>query len=67
MPDEPDDPDDPADPPTCAVCAASAPVDGTWRLTWTSGVERDREVWTCERCSRENLRSIEAKLTSEWW
>jgi hypothetical protein len=53
--------------PTCDTCGLRAPEDGTWRLTWTVGVERDREVWTCDRCARENLRSIEAKLDSLWW
>jgi len=37
------------------------------RLTWVLGVERGRQVWTCDRCSRENLRSIEGKLDSAWW
>ena len=54
-------------PPTCAVCGITAADDGTWRLTWTVGIERDREVRTCERCSREHLRSIEAMLDSDWW
>lgn len=53
--------------PACATCGASAPDDGSWRLTWTSGVERGRPVWTCDRCSREHLRSIEAKLDTDWW
>ena len=26
-----------------------------------------RCVWTCERCSRAHLRSIEAKLDQAWW
>ena len=37
------------------------------RLSWVLGVENGRKVWTCDRCSRENLRSIEAKLDSAWW
>lgn len=52
---------------TCAVCGRTAPDDETWRLTWVSGVERGRTVMTCDRCARENLRGIEAKLDSEWW
>ena len=24
-------------------------------------------VWTCDRCSRAHLRSIEAKLDQAWW
>jgi hypothetical protein len=55
------------DAPTCSSCGTAAPPDDTWRLTWTSGIERGRMTWVCDRCSRENLRSIEAKLDSEWW
>ena len=58
---------DEASAPRCAVCEQQASDDGTWRLTWMHGVENDREVWTCERCSREHLRSVEAKLDSAWW
>ena len=32
-----------------------------------SGIENGQQVWTCDRCSRENLRSIEGKLDSAWW
>ncbi|WP_426562156.1 hypothetical protein ACPPVT_16605 [Angustibacter sp. McL0619] len=52
---------------TCSACGATSPKDGTWRLTWTSSVERGRTVRVCDRCSRDNLRSIEAKLDSAWW
>lgn len=54
----------------CATCGASpAGTDATRvaRLTWTRGVENHRELWTCPRCSREHLRSIEGKLDSAWW
>jgi len=37
------------------------------RLTRVLGVEHGRQIWTCDRCSRENLRSIEGKLDSPWW
>src|SRR4051812_29473267 len=53
-------------PVACTSCGTRAPDDGTWRLTWTSGIERGRTVWACDRCSRDNLRSIEAKLDSAW-
>ena len=36
-------------------------------ITWTRGTENGREVWTCDRCSREHLRSIEGNLDSAWW
>lgn len=53
--------------PHCAVCGCTAPDDGSWRLTWVSGLERGQEVWTCDRCARTHLRSIEAKLDTAWW
>lgn len=55
--------------PVCAVCGRT-PAEGeraTVTLTWVRGTENGREVWTCDRCSREHLRSIEAKLDSQWW
>ncbi len=52
---------------TCATCGTAAPADGSWRLTWATGIERGEHVMTCDRCARDNLRGIEAKLDSEWW
>ena len=50
---------------TCSWCGAAA---DPMPLTWTSSTERDGRVRLyCERCSRENLRSIEGRLDSEWW
>ena len=37
------------------------------RLTWSRSVDRGRTTWSCERCSRDNLRAIESKLDPEWW
>jgi hypothetical protein len=51
----------------CASCGATAPDDESGLLAWTRGVERGRALWTCPHCSRENLRSIEAKLEHDWW
>jgi DNA-directed RNA polymerase subunit RPC12/RpoP len=53
--------------PVCATCGRMADDEAVARLTWVLGVERGRQVWTCDRCSRENLRSIEGKLDSAWW
>ncbi|MEO5609820.1 MAG: hypothetical protein ABIQ61_01990 [Ornithinibacter sp.] len=55
-------------PVVCATCGGE-PVGGAAvaSLTWTRGVERGGPVWTCDRCSREHLRSIEAKLDASWW
>ncbi|MGL5851826.1 MAG: hypothetical protein ACRCZD_13695 [Phycicoccus sp.] len=37
------------------------------RLAWTRGTEGERQVWTCDDCSRRHLRAIEGKLDSAWW
>jgi hypothetical protein len=49
---------------TCVRCGATAdPPPPTWSMsTGARGVE-----WICEACTRENVRSIESKLDSEWW
>lgn len=36
-------------------------------LTWVTSVENGKKRVFCETCSREHLRSIEAKLDAEWW
>jgi len=53
--------------PVCATCGRMPDDESAARLTWAFGVEKGRQVWTCDRCSRENLRSIEGKLDSDWW
>ena len=58
---------DPGQPVVCATCGAIAVDEAMARLTWTRGTENGRDVWTCDRCSREHLRSIEGKLDSAWW
>ena len=53
--------------PVCAMCGRIAEDESAARLAWALGVEKGRQVWTCDRCSREHLRSIEGKLDSDWW
>ncbi len=36
-------------------------------LTWSTALVKAKPVTYCDRCSREHLRSIEAKLEAEWW
>ena len=56
------------DPTNPTSAGAETPEDeSAARLTWVLGVEKGRQVWTCDRCSREHLRSIEGKLDSAWW
>ena len=54
-------------PPVCGTCGRVPEDETDTRLSWVLGVENGRKVWTCDRCSRENLRSIEGKLDSAWW
>ncbi len=54
----------------CDLCGHSpeAPAaDEDVPLTWVTSVEDGRRRHYCERCAREHLRSIEAKLDAEWW
>jgi DNA-directed RNA polymerase subunit RPC12/RpoP len=54
----------------CSTCGRLLDADeeiARARLTWTRGLENGRPVWTCDRCSRDHLRSIEGKLDSSWW
>lgn len=51
----------------CATCGTEHEDPALAALTWTRGTENGRDVWTCERCSRKHLRSIEGKLDSAWW
>ena len=53
--------------PVCATCGRVADDPALAGVTWTRGTENGCEVWTCDRCSREHLRSIEGKLDSAWW
>lgn len=50
---------------TCTFCGTTH--DGDPPLTWTSATEHGRLTYFCERCSREHLRSMEAKLDSDYW
>lgn len=49
---------------TCAYCGAPAP--GV-PLTWVSSVESGRTLYYCNRCARDHIRAIEARLDSSWW
>ena len=49
---------------TCAACAT--PGEGP-PPTWSAQTGARGTSWLCERCTRENLRSIEGRLDEAWW
>lgn len=53
---------------SCDRCGATS---ATVPLTWSTSVEQRgrarRTVRYCDRCSRENVRSIEGRLDEVWW
>jgi len=50
----------------CSWCGTVVEADQP-PLGWTLSVEDGKQRWYCERCARENLRSIEGKLDSGAW
>lgn len=50
---------------TCTVCGST--VEGEPPLTWSVSTGPRGRTLTCERCTREHVRSIEAKLDEQWW
>ena len=52
----------------CSVCGAAPAEDDTAALAWMRETDqRGRATWVCPACTREHVRSIEAKLDQEWW
>jgi len=53
----------------CAACGVTPPESeqAAARISWTRSTEGGRTTWICERCSRQNVRSIEGKLDAAWW
>ena len=52
------------EPAVCAGCRASV---RERPATWSFQVAERGPQWLCERCTRDNLRSIEARLDEAWW
>ena len=50
---------------TCTRCGATAEAaaEPSWSCELVDGEQR----WLCAACTREHLRSIEAKLDDAWW
>jgi len=56
---------DPPGPASCSMCGATEAVPP---ITWVRDSDPRRgPAWICDRCARENLRGIEARLDQEWW
>ncbi|MGB8649385.1 MAG: hypothetical protein WCD35_01855 [Mycobacteriales bacterium] len=53
-----------SEPATCGVCGTSVE---DRPATWSLQVGERGRQWLCERCTRDNLRSIEGKLDEAWW
>jgi pimeloyl-ACP methyl ester carboxylesterase len=51
---------------TCALCGQQAASEDV-PLTWMTSIEDGRKLVYCDRCARENVRSIEGKLDSVYW
>ncbi len=50
----------------CNFCGRQE-TDPARTLTWSTAVENGRQRTYCDICSRENLRSMEGKLDTEFW
>jgi hypothetical protein len=50
---------------TCSVCGTTSA--GEPPLTWSTATGPRGRTLVCDRCTRENVRSIEAKLDEQWW
>ena len=54
--------------PTCARCGATAPApEGGLPEGWSLATSERGMQYLCAPCTRENVRSIEARLDEEWW
>jgi len=57
----------------CSLCGRKADpaVDGDPPLAWCADIVETstghRTHWVCVECTRRYVRSIEAKLDSQWW
>jgi len=54
-----------AGPVACSACGTT--VEGRPPLTWSTATGPGGTAWVCDRCTREHVRSIEAKLDEEHW
>jgi hypothetical protein len=53
---------------TCARCGSTAPApEGGLPAGWSLATSDRGLDRLCATCTRDNVRSIEAKLDEEWW
>ena len=52
---------------SCRRCGTVAGTEADVPLGWSTSVDGDRIDLLCDRCTREHVRDIEAKLDDEWW
>ncbi|MFF0343830.1 hypothetical protein [Kribbella sp. NPDC004875] len=50
----------------CALCGQQGESEDV-PLTWATSIEGGRKLLFCDRCARENVRSIEGKMDSVHW
>ena len=51
----------------CARCGLAAGGDSDPPADWSFAPGADGDEWLCPVCTREHVRSIEAKLPGEYW
>ncbi len=49
---------------TCAMCGRAEEEPPP---TWTCQRSERGQMWLCETCTRQNVRSIEGRLDEAWW
>lgn len=53
---------------SCAQCGTQAEAPGGGApLGWSMGIERGLVEYLCAACTRLNIRSIEGKLSTDYW
>lgn len=50
-----------------AVCGGCGATVAVKPVTWSLQISARGQQWLCDRCTRDNLRSIEGKLDEAWW
>ena len=50
---------------SCSLCGTTVPEAP---ISWMLETDPRRgPIWVCDRCAREHVRAIEAKLDQAWW